>query len=88
MAGLHPSGSQTCPLGWSPLTVRASIPAARTREVWKSLGAGIRELGVPHTRWLWQPALGNPCIHRKPWNTGWVAAVVCLPVSLHLQPRG
>lgn len=51
MAGLHPSGSQTCPLGWSPLTVRASIPAARTREVWKSLGAGIQELGVPHTRW-------------------------------------
>lgn len=51
MSGLHPFGSQTCPLGWSPLTVRASIPAARTWEVWKSLGAGIRELGVPHTRW-------------------------------------
>lgn len=44
-------GSQTCPLGQSPLTVRAGAPAARTREVWKSLGAGSWERGVPHTRW-------------------------------------
>lgn len=33
------------PFGQSPLTVRASTPAARTREAWKSLEAGSRELG-------------------------------------------
>lgn len=47
------------PFGRSPLTVRASIPAARTREAWKSLEAGSRERGVPHTG-LWQLLWGIP----------------------------
>lgn len=59
VAGLHPPGSQTCPFGWSPLTVRASVPAARTQEDWKALGTGGQELVVAHTHWLGQPTPGN-----------------------------
>lgn len=59
VAGLRPPGSQTCPLGLSPLTVGASIPAVATWEVWKSSGVGSQELGVAQMIGLRQPALGN-----------------------------
>lgn len=60
VAGTHPPGSQMCPFGWSPLTVRASVPAARIREAWKRLGAGSREQGGSDSPGSGSPLWGIP----------------------------